>query len=204
MKKGIILMSLGGLLILGALGLTLYNRWDESRAASSAADVVLQVQEHIPEPEKPELPTVTVQTPDWVLNPFMEMPVKTVDGLEYVAILDIPGLEISLPVLSEWSYPGLKKAPCRYTGSAYEENLTLVAHNYQSHFGGLPSLNPGDPITVTDMDGNVFSYTVAELNTIQPTAVEEVTGSNYPLVLCTCTYGGKSRFVVYCDLVKEL
>lgn len=200
MKKGIIKMTLGGLLILGALGLTLYNRWDEARAEASSAEAAAQVQARLPQPEpESELPALTPETPDWILNPFMEMPVKTLDGLEYVALLDIPSMEKSLPVLSEWSYPGLKQAPCRYTGSTYDENLTIVAHNYQSHFGGLPSLNLGDPITVTDMDGNVFSYVVAEMNTIQPTAVEDVTDSDYPLVLCTCTYGGKSRFVVYCS-----
>lgn len=199
MKKGIVLMTLGGLLIAGALGLTLYNRWDESRATDAAAEAVVQVQAQLPEIQEHEVPVIVPETPDWVLNPFMEMPVHEVDGLEYVALLEIPTLEKNLPVLSQWSYPGLKKAPCRYTGSAYDETLTIVAHNYKSHFGDLSALSLGDAVTVTDMDGNVFPYTVAEMNTIPSTAVEDVTASDYPLVLCTCTYGGKSRFVVYCD-----
>lgn len=199
MKKGIALMILGALLIAGALSLTLYNRWDESRAEAAAEQVTQQVQEQLPPAEETESAAPAPETPDWVLNPFMEMPVKTVGGLDYVALLEIPALEKSLPVLSTWSYPALKQAPCRYTGSAYDGNLTIVAHNYHSHFGDLSSLSAGDAVTVTDMDGNVFSYTVAELNTIPPTAIEEVTDSGYSLVLCTCTYGGQSRFVVYCD-----
>ena len=32
-----------------------------------------------------------------------------------------------------WSYPSLKKAPCRYTGSAEENSLIIAAHNYKRH-----------------------------------------------------------------------
>lgn len=43
--------------------------------------------------------------PDYMLCPDMEMPVKTIEGVDYIGILTIPALELELPVISEWSYP---------------------------------------------------------------------------------------------------
>ena len=133
----------------------------------------------------------------------MEMPVKTIDGLEIVGILRIPALELELPIISQWSYPDLQTAPCRYSGSAYLNNLILCGHNYSSHFGNLKELREGDIITFTDMDGNLFTYEMAERETLMPTSVEEMTGGDWDLTLFTCTVGGKSRVTVRCDRVKD-
>ena len=46
--------------------------------------------------------------------------------------------------------------------------------------------------------GAVRRYTVAEVTTLEPTAVEQMTDSGYNLTLFTCTYGGKSRVTVRC------
>ena len=66
--------------------------------------------------------------PDYVLNPEMDMPEKEVDGQRYIGVLRIPALSLELPVISEWSYSGLKESPCRYIGSAYLNNMVIVAH----------------------------------------------------------------------------
>ena len=59
------------------------------------------------------------ETPEYLRNPEMEMPVEEIEGNGYIGLLEIPALGLSLPVMSEWSYPNLKLAPCRYSGSAY-------------------------------------------------------------------------------------
>ena len=105
-----------------------------------------------------------------------------------------------LPIISNWSYPNLKKAPCRYSGSAYTNDLILAAHNFSSHFGNLKSLALGDTVLFTDVDGNVFSYRVAERETLQPTAIEEMKSGNWDLTLFTCTLGGSYRVTVRCVL----
>lgn len=56
------------------------------------------------------------------------------DGLCWIGELEIPSLQLTLPVADPWSYPSLKKAPCRYTGSAEENSLIIAAHNYKSAF----------------------------------------------------------------------
>ena len=78
--------------------------------------------------------------PDYLLNPDMDMPEYTLKSLGDVAcigILEIPALDLELPVISSWSYSSLRLAPCRYSGSAYKGDLVIAAHNYQSHFWGI-------------------------------------------------------------------
>lgn len=192
-------MGLGSLLVAAALCLALYNVWDENRAEESAEQILTVLEAKIQEGTD-ETPGATeiVGFPDYVLNPDMEMPVSTIDGHDYIGVLEIPALGLSLPIMSQWSYPNLKIAPCRYTGSVYQDNLVLCAHNYAKHFGNLKNLQPGVGVNFTDNNGNTFSYEVAELSILEPTAVEEMQSGNWDLTLFTCTYGGKTRVTVRC------
>lgn len=204
--KGTILIQLGLLLIAAALFLTAYNLWEEQRAGRAARETVaLLLPEGADEPEaapgaadKPGQ-TTEPERPDYLLAPEMEMPVETVDGEAYIGVLRVPALGLELPVHSQWSYPRLKTAPCRYSGSAYLDDLVICAHNYATHFGGLKGLQPGDAVTFTDVDENVFYYQVAAVEAMAPTAIEEMTAGDWPLTLFTCTPGGRSRVAVRCD-----
>lgn len=190
-NKGKHLILLGLLLIAAALLLTGYNLYDALRAARAADQAAAKLEALLPE--------TAPNTPDYLLHPEMEMPVQEIDGVGYIGTLRVPALGLELPVISQWSYPMLKRAPCRYVGSAYLDNLVIAAHNYNSHFGGLKKLSPGDAVTFTDVDGNVFCYEVAALETLAPTAIEEMTDGGYALTLFTCTPGGASRVTVRCD-----
>ena len=53
----------------------------------------------------------------------------------------------------------------------------------------------------TDVDGNVYNYEVAELETLQPAAVDEMKSGEWDLTLFTCTIGGQTRVTVRCDRV---
>ena len=189
--KGKGLIFTGLLLIAAALFLTGYNLFDQMRAQRSAAQAAAQLAERLPQ-------TRQTDVPDYLLTPEMEMPVETIDGVDYVGVLRIPALALELPVINQWSYPLLKIAPCRYSGSAYQNNLVLCAHNYASHFGNLKNLHIGDAVTFTDMDGNLFTYQVAELETLPPQATEEMENGDWDLSLFTCTVGGQSRVTVRC------
>lgn len=190
-RKGKGLIFTGLLLIAAALFLTGYNLFDQMRAQRSAAQAAAQLAERLPQ-------TTQTDVPDYLLTPEMEMPVETIDGVDYVGVLRIPALALELPVINQWSYPLLKIAPCRYSGSAYQNNLVLCAHNYASHFGNLKNLHIGDAVTFTDMDGNLFTYQVAELETLPPQAAEEMENGDWDLTLFTCTVGGQSRVTVRC------
>lgn len=128
-----------------------------------------------------------------------ELTVVTINGNDYVGYISVPKLSIELPVLSEWSYPKLRNAPCRYSGSTKTDDLVILAHNYARHFGKLKELKPGDEVIFTDMNGIATEYLVVELETLSPYDVSEMTSGEYDLTLFTCTYGGRSRVTVRCD-----
>ena len=126
---------------------------------------------------------------------------KIVNGQEYVGMLSIPELSLQLPVINDWDYPKLKEAPCLYSGSAYLDNLVIMAHNYQSHFGKINTLSIGSQLTFTIMDDNIFHYQVVATELISPTSVDEVVNSQWNLTLFTCTIGGQSRIAVRCERI---
>lgn len=206
---------MGLLLLAAALVLTGYNLREDTQAEAESAAVLEAIKAEIPTvPQKTpdmeesiqapsDVPEAEEVIPDYVLNPEMEMPVLSVDGQNYIGVLAIPALSLSLPVIGDWSYPKLKRAPCRYSGSAYQDDLILMAHNYSSHFGRLSSLPYGSLVTFTDADGNVFAYQVAELEVLNPHAIEDMKSGEWDLTLFTCTIGGKSRVTVRCERIAN-
>lgn len=202
-KAGIFCMLLGAALLAAALLLFSGNR-SEAEAASAASEAVLpRVEAAIA--ERTGSPGENgAEAPVALPDPYdPEMTVVEIDGYGYVGCLSIPSLGLELPVMAEWDYARLKLAPCRYAGSTKTGDMVIAAHNYARHFGGLQTLQTGDAVWFTDMDGVTTAYEVAAVEVLQPTAVEEMTAGEYDLTLFTCTYGGRSRVTIRCDRVEE-
>lgn len=210
MRKGTLLISMGLLLVAAAFFLTGYNLVEDYRAAKSAKAAAAQLEAMLPQEEIPATepvrtePTQQTETPDYVLNPGMPMPEKTVDGCSYIGLLEIPGLGLELPILTSWSYDLLQIAPCRYEGSVYTHDLILSAHNYRHHFGKLDQLITGDMLIFTDMDGNVFVYEVAYRETLGGDEGIAMRLGDWDMTLFTCTIGGEYRVTIRCELIEEI
>jgi len=198
-------MGLGLLLILGAGGICAYNIWDETRADAVSREVLSELIPEIPVTEPAEAGAGAdgqenaKPIPSWVLNPDLAMPEILIDGEAYIGTVTIPALDITLPVMSDWDYEKLKKAPCRYSGSAYKDDLVICAHNYRKHFSGIKGLLPGEKVIFTDTDGNEFRYAVSDVEILNPTALEDMTSGDWDLTLFTCTTGGQTRFTLRCE-----
>ena len=156
--------------------------------------------EPTPSPEPTPTPTPAPTGKLYERVPGIEMPGEKVNGHEYIGTLSIPSLGLKVPVQRNWSYENLSVSPCRYSGSAYADNLAIIAHTY--HFGKLSSLALDATVTFTDMENNVFRYVVREKNTISPNDANEIAHSGYDLTLVTCTLSGTKRVAVYCERVK--
>lgn len=184
-KSGVILISLGAVLILAALLLFLHNRSEDRRAGQEAESLLEDVRSAMaanadPEPQEEPAEEITY---------------------DYAGVIAIPDLSLELPVIDQWSYARLKVAPCRQSGAAADGDLVIAAHNYKSHFGYLDRLEPGASVIFTDMEGTVYRYAVEEIRQLAPEDAEDVSSvfsSEYPLVLYTCTPGGKARVAVFC------
>lgn len=187
-KIGITLVVIGLCLVLFAIGLLVYNSY-ENKKAQEQSDLIINSIVKIANDNMTNSET----------DPFdTEMKVVEFNGYGYIGYLTIPELNLNLPVMSEWDYARLKVSPCRYYGSAKTDNLVICAHNFKSHFGYIGKLNAGSAITFTDMEGAKQSYIVTSVEVLQPTDTEMVKDTGDDLILYTCTYGGRTRVVVRC------
>lgn len=194
---GIACMVLGTALIMASAALVLHNQRENTQAGEAVINLLPELQQAIPEQRKIAEPEFTIPSTE-PTEPFV-MTVTEIDGHGYIGYLSIPSLGLELPVMSEWSYPKLRIAPCRQFGTTRDNNLVIAGHNYQKHFGNLKILTNADGIFFTDMDGEVTCYQVECVNIISPDSTEEVENSPWDLILYTCTYGGKSRVMVGCQ-----
>ena len=204
-RADIVIIAVGAVLILSALLLHLYNRYEDANAGQEAESLLENVEAFI-ETKKVKAPGASMQS-DATSSPTSldpEMPVVTLDGYEYVGYVEIPALELKLPVMSDWDYNRLTLAPCRQFGSSRTDDLVIAAHNYESHFGHLKDLSAGDTVTFTDMEGIVNTYGVEKIETLNPNEVDAVQNSGYDLVLYTCTTDGRTRVTVFCNRIKVI
>ncbi|MGN0332733.1 MAG: sortase [Lachnospiraceae bacterium] len=196
-KPGKILMTIGLLLIAAAFLLMTYNIWESKKAEEASKEILDQISD---DQDNDETSKREDEEPLYKLYPNMEMPVVTIDGVDYIGNIKIPSLEVELPVAKEWNYPNLRRSPCRYEGSVYSRDIIIAGHNYSRHFGGLKTLAVGEEVIFSDVDNNNFFYQIDSIEIIPGTAVEDMKKGEWDLTLFTCTYGGKSRIAIRCRL----
>lgn len=197
------MITAGILCIAVCAGLVSGNLRENRQAAESSGRRLSAVREHISENMQSENENTDEITPLPYTAEEKEMPVEEVGGEDYIGILSIPALELEMPVTSECSLYTLRDTIGRYYGSVRTGDLVIAGHNYQSGFGRLRQLTPGDILTFTEMDGEQHSYTVGELEILEPGDVEDMIQSSYELSLYTCTYTGRQRFTVRCKEDKK-
>ena len=209
-KSGIVLIIMGLLFLMGSAALLIHNHQEDQRAGIAAGEqlslLVGQIQSQKEQPatapsvedevalEQELRPVEPTQDPAEEAMEEIE-----VEGNGYIGYLSFPTLEMDLPVMSDWTVQKLYTAPCHYFGTVQQENLVIMAHNYQRHFGRITELRHGDPVIFVNIFGEAYFYSV-ELQEILPSnCIPELTAGEYDLTLFTCTYGGANRITVRCN-----
>lgn len=192
MKKrtGNLLMILGAVLVFLALSLFLYNQWEAKRAEKRSAKVMKVLKKEL-------------QTDKYI---YLNGDMKTVriDGYDYIGYITIPAIKLELPVMSKWSYEGLKTAPGRYCGSTYTNDLVIAGHNYARHFSPIKWLDIGTEVDFIDMNNRLWRYKVTSVETLNPKQVKKMIKKTdtdpWDLTLFTCNTGGENRCTVRCEV----
>ena len=224
-KAGIAFVVTGVVLLLAALLFLLYLEWRnaaEEKKNSGIYDEIhrlIEQQKAETEPEASPMPelqfhvpaeTVRLEETDAAVPGESAVPVEstppetvvTIDGNGYLGLLELPSLELSMPILADWDYEKLNIAPCRHFGSAAGNDLVIAGHNYRRHFLYLYKLAIGDDVRFTTMDGTAYDYIVLEKRTLNADEVDTVLYSEYDLILYTCTYSGTERTAVFCERIE--
>ena len=202
-KRGsFVLLLLGAALLCAALLLAAKNRHEETSAGEAAAALLVQAEQTI---AQHAAPPAAVPTPapssavEETLSPSPSAsPSAAPEGPAFLGVLSVPAVSLTVPVLAEWSYYHLTLAPCRDCGSVETGDLVIAAHNYDTHFGRLSRIAPGDSVYFTDMAGSTSEYAAASVEQRDPSDAEGVRDSGYPLVLYTCSWDCTARVTVFC------
>ena len=194
MSKGKILVIIGVFLILISLTMTIYNKYEDLKAGKDANETLniikneITSQKHVVD----TLPTDEVR----------EMKTININGDEFIGTITIPSINLELPVLSKFSNSNLKKAPCRYYGNLFTNDLIICAQAYETFFANLNKLKQNDLIIFTDVDGNIYTYEVLEVEVLKETDVDKMVNNEFDLTLYTCTYDNTGRVTVRCNRVN--
>ena len=194
MSKGKILVIIGVFLILISLTMTVYNKYEDLKAGKDANETLNIIKDEITSQKHvvDTLPTDEVR----------EMKTININGDEFIGTITIPSINLELPVLSKFSNSNLKKAPCRYYGNLFTNDLIICAHAYETFFANLNKLKQNDLIIFTDVDGNVYTYEVLEVEVLKETDVDKMVNNEFDLTLYTCTYDNTGRITVRCNRVN--
>ena len=121
------------------------------------------------------------------------------------AIITIPKIDITYPVLSETSDELLEISVNKYWGPKPNEvgNYCVVGHNYKNGkmFGRLHELENGDIVELEDLTGKTVKYKVYNKYIVEPTdtsCTSQLTNGRKELTSITCTNYGTQRLVVKC------
>ena len=196
----LVLIGIGLLLLAAALVFLVRNVSAAQRADLAAQTALSELDSMLA--EVPEPTPANEETEEETPVPERAMRVFSLGETDYIGILTIPTLQLSLPVINDLSYPNLETAPCRYMGNLYEDSLIIGAHNYPHHFGRLSSLAPGDEVQFTDFYRETHRFTVDRIEQLADTAIEDMEAGDWDLTLFTCTRGGFARIAVRCSRVE--
>lgn len=89
------------------------------------------------------------------------MPTLSIDGIDFVGVLEIPRYESSLPVCADWG--DISKYPCHFSGSVYDRTLQIGATSQRGQYDFYREISVGDTVFFTDMEGNRYTYSVTNI-----------------------------------------
>lgn len=198
MKKGTLSIALGLLLIAAALSLTGYNYWENAKVG----EATLQIRRELGITENSfQIPPSVHQAMMPQMETVPPMPTQRIGDNDYIGSLTVPLYQLDLPIMADWSYDKLKVAPCVFTGSYFTGDLVICGHNYPAHFSKLKSIPLNADIYLNTVDGVQYHYIVDNVETVEPTAVEQmILPGDWDLTLFTCHTGGQTRCAIRCVL----
>jgi hypothetical protein len=138
------------LIIAAAVTLALW-RWNIHNSEKQVQYYANTLRSLIPEPQ--------AAVPEERRNNTMS--VLSVDGIDFVGLLELPRYESVLPVCADWGKTS--RYPCHFTGSIYDGTMQLGATTQKGQYDFYRELSVGDTIHYTDVEGNRYTFTITSL-----------------------------------------
>lgn len=126
------------------------------------------------------------------------MSTLSIDGTDFVGILEFPQHESALPVCDDWGKPS--KHPCRFNGSVYDRTMQIGGTSQKGQYDFYRDISVGDSVFFTDMEGNRFSYTVTDIRYEKNADKSTLQRKEASLTLFIKNVYAFEYIVIYCDV----
>ncbi len=136
-RAGSCLIALGMISILAAAALVLFNICDGERARKASTDILTQLDPLIRAEAQGNGGAGESEAAKDLAG---RMPTVLIGGYAYIGEIEIPSLQIRLPVMESWDYDRLKISPCRYSGSC-EQKHSFCARS-------VPTISTSSELTI--------------------------------------------------------
>lgn len=155
MKKSNLIQKMcalvGGLMLVSALTALLYWQWNINHSQKQASIYVETLHNLMPQPQN----AVPEERRDNTMS------VLSVDGVDFVGIVELPRYGSVLPVCGNWGRTS--QYPCRFGGSIYDGSLQIGATTQKGQYSFYREISVGDTVIFTDVEGNRYIFQVAAM-----------------------------------------
>ena len=141
----------GAVMMAAALVTLVFWQWNIHASAKAAVEHVHTLRTLIPEPQG-AMPEARRDN---------SMPVLSLEGEDYIGILEIPAFGSVLPVGADWG--NITRYPCCFSGSVYDGSIRIGATTQAGQYDFYRDISVGNALYFTDMTGNRYGYVVADI-----------------------------------------
>ena len=187
MKRNKIFYIFGAILIIASAALLMLNHKFMSDIQMKTEMITASVEKMMPERQ----PALAGQYTK------VDMPVYEIDGTDYCALLCVQKLGVTLPVAE--NYGAIENVPARYNGSVYDGTLVIGEQGSAGQLGFVTQLDIGEKITVVDMMGGEFNYTVEKIDRAKTVTDESLNSTEYQLTIFFYIAKENKYIVVRCN-----
>ena len=125
------------------------------------------------------------------------MAVLSLEGADFVGVLEMPRYGSALPVGNDWGR--LSRYPCRMGGSVYDGSIRIGATSQRGQYDFYREISVGDELYFVDMEGNRFAYTVTDLRYEQHADQAALGAQEAELVLFVQNIYAFEYLIVFCS-----
>ena len=184
-----ICVLLGVLLLTAAIVLLAFWRWNISSSEQKARSYVTTLQSLIPAPQN----AVPESRRDNAMS------VLSVDGIDFVGLIELPRYGSVLPVCADWGKS--TRYPCRFHGSIYDGTLQIGATTQAGQYDFYRELSLGDTVCYIDVEGNRYTYTITGLRYAKHADQAALQREESMLTLFVKNIYAFEYLIVFCNVV---